>query len=228
MTNEPTVLSLSRSDRLVVWIGLPALGLLAAAGLPVLARWALDLGIGLPFGVVFRIVGAIDTPWEIGLHALLWGGLGLLAASELVRRAPSATVGMGEVALESDGRRRTLGRGEIEAVFLDGDALVLLDRESREAFRCEKPARAATTRQVFQQYGYPWRDTDPFAELYHRWVPDTGLLPVPVDAVLSARAVALRKKAGKEAVELREAVEKLGYTVRDEGDKQFWRPLVSS
>jgi hypothetical protein len=59
-------------------------------------------------------------------------------------------------------------------------------------------------------------------------VPDTGLLPVAADAVLSARAVALRKKAGKEAGELRDTLQKLGYAVRDDGDKQFWRPLVRS
>ena len=46
--------------------------------------------------------------------------------------------------------------------------------------------------------------------------------------MLSARAVVLRKKAAQEAGELRTTLEKLGYSVRDDGDKQFWRPLVRS
>ena len=79
---------------------------------------------------------------------------------------------------------------------------------------------------AFRRHGYPWHAHDPYADLFRRWVPDSGHLPPPVDAVLAARGTALRKKARTEARELRDAVEKLGFVVRDEGDRQFWRPLV--
>jgi hypothetical protein len=64
--------------------------------------------------------------------------------------------------------------------------------------------------------------------MYRRWQPDTPDLPAPVNAVLAAREVALRKKARVEVRGLSEALHKLGYATRDEGSRQFWRPLVTS
>ncbi|MBG0562894.1 YqeB family protein [Actinoplanes aureus] len=228
MRNQPVVLTYTGFDRALVTAGPAVLGLVLAAVLPMVARWALDLDIPLPFRPVWVVAGSIDRWWELAVQAAILAGLGAVVTMEILRRTASVTVGSDEVSLELADDRRTLPRADIEAIYRDGDALVVLDRESRQAFRGEARAGAAVLERAFREFGYPWRDADPFAELYHRWVPDTGLLPVAADAVLSARAVALRKKAGKEAGELRDTLQKLGYAVRDDGDKQFWRPLVRS
>jgi hypothetical protein len=177
---------------------------------------------------VWVVAGSIDRWWEVVVQAAILGALGVLGTVEILRRAATVTVGPDEMGLELGDDRRTVARADVEAIYREGDALVVLDRESRQVFRGDTRAGAAVLERAFREFGYPWRAADPFAELYHRWVPETGLLPVAADAVLSARAVALRKKAGKEAGELREALQKLGYAVRDDGDKQFWRPLVRS
>jgi len=71
-------------------------------------------------------------------------------------------------------------------------------------------------------------DVDPYADRYRRWVPDTPELPAEANAVLAAREIALKKKARREVRDLREVVEKFGFAVRDEQDRQYWRPLVRS
>ena len=226
--NRPVVLTFSGVDRALVTAGPAALGLVLAVVLPMIARWAVGLGIALPFRPAWVVAGSIDRWWEVAVQAALLVALGAVATMEILRRTAGVTVGPEQVRLDRGDDHLALDRADIEAIYRDGDALVVLDRESKQAFRGETRADAAVLERTFREFGYPWRDGDPFAGLYHRWVPETGLLPVAADAVLSARAVALRKKAAKEAGELRGALEKLGYAVRDDGDRQFWRPLVRS
>ncbi|MEU8657772.1 CysS/YqeB C-terminal domain-containing protein [Actinoplanes philippinensis] len=61
-----------------------------------------------------------------------------------------------------------------------------------------------------------------------RLSPTLVISTAAVHLTREARAVALRKKAPREAAELRDSLEKLGYSVRDDGDRQLWRPLVRS
>ncbi|WP_328477188.1 hypothetical protein OHA21_23870 [Actinoplanes sp. NBC_00393] len=225
---DSAVLTYSGASRALVLFGPAALGLLLALTVPMIARWAVGLDIPLPFGPVWRVVGSMDRWWEVAVQAAILVGLGILATVEILRRSAQITVDAEQLCLETGDERRTLPRADIEAIYRDGDALVVLDRESRQVFRGETRAEAGVLERTLREFGYPWRDADPFAELYHPWVPETGLLPVAAEAVMSARAVALRKKAGKEAGELRDALQKLGYAVRDDGDRQFWRPLVRS
>ncbi|MEU4424920.1 hypothetical protein AB0F81_30235 [Actinoplanes sp. NPDC024001] len=228
MKREPVVLTFSGVDRALVTAGPAVLGAVLGIVLPMIARWAVDLEIPLPFRPVWVVVGSMDRWWEVAVQATILAVLGALATMEILRRTALVTVADDEVRLDIADDHVRLARAEIEAVYREGDALVVLDRESKQAFRGEPRADKARLEQAFREFGYPWRDADPFAELYHRWAPETGLLPVAVEAVLSARAVALRKKAGREAGELRDALHKLGYAVRDDGDQQFWRPLVRS
>ncbi|GAA4966968.1 YqeB family protein [Actinoplanes utahensis] len=223
----PTVLTFSPAGRVIVLLGPAALGILLAVLLPVLARWLVDKRFPV-FGVVWRLASSVDAWWEVAVQAVILAVLGALASVEMVRRSARVTIAPGEVRLQTGDDVITVPRTRIDFVFLHGDRLVILDRESRHLFHGEPQADGGPLEQTFREYGYPWRDGDPFTELYQPWVPGTGLLPVAAEAVLSARAVAVRKKAAREAAELRESLEKLGYSVRDEGDRQFWRPLVSS
>jgi hypothetical protein len=104
----------------------------------------------------------------------------------------------------------------------------VLDHRSLPLTRDPNPTSRDRIAAAFRAHGYPWRERDPFAELYRRWQPDAPDLPAPVNAVLAAREAALRKKARSEVRGLSEALHKLGYATRDEGTRQFWRPLVTS
>ncbi|MBB2944184.1 hypothetical protein FB565_003913 [Actinoplanes lutulentus] len=226
MSSEPTVLSLSRLDRALIVLGPVTVGVLLALVLPPLARWLVGLGIALPFGFVVKAVAGVGGGWQLAVQAVIFGVLGLLVTAEILRRVTRITVADDVVELLTAGDRRTFARIDIGALYPERDLLIMLDPDSRRMFHGEPGASKAAMGQAFRDHGYPWHDTDPFGELYSRWEPESGRLPIEAEAVLSARAVALRKKAGTEAGELRETLQKLGYTVRDDGDKQFWRPLV--
>ncbi|WP_430790147.1 YqeB family protein [Actinoplanes sp. G11-F43] len=224
---EVTVLTFSPGTRLLVTAGPATAGILLAVLVPFLARW-LD-GIGFPvLGVVWRVIAEVDTWWKIAVQAGIFALLGALASVEITRRLTRVTIAADEVLLETGDESVTVPRPVIDFVFMTGDRLIILDPDSRQMFHGEPRAEAAMLERAFTDHGYPWRDGDPFTDLYQPWVPESGELPVAVEAVLSARAVALRKKAGKESAELRASLEKLGYAVRDDGDRQHWRPLVRS
>lgn len=214
-----------RVDRLVIHLGIPALALLVGLGLPVVARWLLDLSPGLPFRPVFRFAGAVDRPWEIAVNLVIWLGLGLGAARSAASEAAVITVDGAEVRL--GGGERGVPRAEVAAVFLDGRKLVVLDHESRQRVRETVPVSAGEAARAFREHGYPWRDADPYADRFRTWVPGAPQLPSTVDTVLAAREAALKRKAHGEVRSLGEAVQRLGYVVREEGNRQYWRPLVS-
>ncbi|WP_436529838.1 YqeB family protein [Actinoplanes sp. HUAS TT8] len=221
MTRE---LGFSPPDRVLVAAGPAAVGLLLTAVLPIVARWALGLGIALPFRAVIRVIGAVDRPWELAVQGAILVAAGLFVTLVSHERLVTITVGPGEARFGEV----SVARGDMAALYLDGETLIVLDRESRQAARCLPRARRKVLEAAFREWGFPWRDSDPYAALYRPWNPGEDGLPPAVDAVLSARAVAVRRKAAQEAGEMLTTLEKLGYSVRDDGDKQLWRPLVRS
>jgi hypothetical protein len=226
VTTEPTVLTLSRARWAVIVFGPATFGVLLAVVLPVLARWLTGLGVPLPFGFLFRLVAAVDGGREVAVQAAAFAVVGALSSVEILRRMTRVTITDERLEMQTAGERRSFARADISWLYSRRDRLILLDHDSREMFHGEPGATRAELRAAFREHGYPWRDEDPYDDLYHRWEPESGRLPVDAEAVLSARAVTLRKNAGKEAAALRSTLEKLGFAVRDEGDKQFWRPLV--
>lgn len=224
---QATVLTFSPAGRALVVLGPAVLGVLLAVLAPILARWLVRAHFPV-LGIVWRVVGSVDTWWKVAVQAAILAVLGALVSVEIMRRSTRVTVGPAEVRLQTGDRFVTVPRQQMDMVFLQGDFLVILDRESRQIFHGEPQADPEPIERAFRDHGYPWRDGDPFHDLYQPWVPETDQLPVAVEAVLSARAMALRKKAVREAGELRESLEKLGYAIRDDGDRQLWRPLVRS
>jgi hypothetical protein len=222
-----TVLLVPFGDRLRLYLGWPLTGLILALALPPLSRWLIDLRIVLPLRPVFRLLAAIDRPWEIALAiavALLIG-----AAVALVRVTASTRIGLtrDEVRLATDDWQQTIARPDVSAVFPDQGRIVVLDRESRQL--ADEPTRVPVPAlsEAFRARGYPWRDADPYLDLYRRWVAGAADLPPEVNAVLEARRSAVKRKARQEARDLRDALQRLGFAVRD-GSRQYWRPLVRS
>jgi hypothetical protein len=223
-----TVLERPLGGRLRLLLGIPVPVVLIGSLLPPLARWLLDLSSGLPLRPLIRLVGAIDRPWEIAVNLAIWFAVAIGLAWARVQESARVTLTGAEVRVDRTDGSDTVPGADVSAVFLDGERLVILDRESRqpvrETLRVARPEVAA----AFREYGYPWREADPHAELYRRWVSGTPDLPAAVDAVLAARQSALKKNSRPDARRLRQAVEQLGYAVREEGNQQYWRPLVPS
>jgi hypothetical protein len=223
-----TRLGMPLGDRIVIFLGVPVVGLLIGLALPFVARWALGLSVGLPMRPVFRVVGAVDRPWEIAANLALWLVLGLLVVRSAVIESARLTITDAELRLDRGDWSRTVPRTDIEAAFAAGKRLVVLDRESRQLVNEPVRAQMAAVSDALRVRGYPWHADDPFDGLYRRWWTDTPELPEAVNRVLAARELALKRKAADEVRELGEAVQRLGFAVREEGPKQYWRPLVRS
>jgi hypothetical protein len=219
-------LGLTRGDRVLLGVGFPLAGGGVGYGLPFLARWMLTWPWA-PFGGPLRLLDHLGHGW--GLVALVAGGglvgaaAGFLAVHEAMRVVVSDR---GLLVVRGDARS-TVAKEAVDAVFVDGKQLVVLDLQSRQVVRDRlENAAKGWVREAFLAHGYPWVEGDPYEALFRRWVPDLPDLPAAVNAMLAARAMALSKKSAGDAAELRDEVQKLGYTVRDSGSVQQWRPLV--
>jgi hypothetical protein len=225
--DEPTVLGLSRGERLLVIAGLPALGATLGYFLPPIAEWVTRLP-WVPFEGPLKLIARVHGGWAIIGCVAAGLVLGAVAAFVVLLETLRVTLTTSEVRLEKNDRSRTIPRGEVGAVFVDGKKLVILDRESRQLVRDELEGGAVAAERAFVGHGYPWVAQDPYADQYRRWIPDHPELPAAVNAVLKAREGALRRKVAVDVADLGDEVQQLGFVVRDEDGRQYVRPLSST
>ena len=220
-----TFLGISRGWRAGVVLGFAGVGLALGWFLPALTHWALDLP-WVPFRGVLRLIDSVPDPWlqlgAAGVGLLIGAGLGITAIIESL----AVTVTDQQVELRINGTSRTFTRDRIGSVFLDGKRLVLLDPATRELAREKPEASAAELAAGFRAHGYPWTDADPYRDRYQLWVPELPGLPDGANALLSARSRALAEKRADDAAELGREIGRLGVLVRDEGTRQYWRPVA--
>ncbi|MEU6768486.1 hypothetical protein ABZ916_39010 [Streptomyces sp. NPDC046853] len=224
--DRTTVLGYPRRDLLTIVIGMPLLSLLLGLALPPLARW-LSKSPVLPWRDPIEFAGSLDKPWQTAIAVGLGLVAGLLIAVTEMAETLKLKLTNQELAVEQHERTRTIERARVSAVFLDGKNLVVLDETSRQFTRGVHEAAAPVLAEAFRSHGYPWRDSDPHASLFSRWIPGAPGLPAEAHAVLAARKVALKSKAGEDVRDLGETMQGLGYVVRDEGKDQYWRPLAA-
>jgi hypothetical protein len=147
----------------------------------------------------------------------------VLAEQDYVR----VTVTDEQVRIARGGSSRQVPRGSVRAAFVDGKQLVLLGHATQELAREGGDLPDAPRLQAaFQARGYPWvPGGDPHKDDYRRWVEDLPGLPAGADAIFRARARALDRGDKVDAAQLRQELGRLGIVVRDEDNRQFWRPV---
>ncbi|MFJ9681953.1 hypothetical protein ACIRP2_28470 [Streptomyces sp. NPDC101194] len=221
------------SNRVLVATGFPVLGAVAGLLLKFLANWAASW----PWNPLEGPVALIDNAPEptATVVSLL---VGALAGVVLVLMAEHGYV---TITIEDD--RITTARGDssqsvprtaVSAVFADGKRLVILGKQGEELVAEHKNEGAdlpsvTQLAEGFQAHGYPWLpDGDPYRDTYRRWVEEMPGLPVSGNALLKARAEALKKKDEKNIAELRRELASLGVVVHDTGHRQWWRRIQQS
>lgn len=210
--------------RLLMWLGLPAVGAGALYGLTRLADWVAGLP-WFPFQGLFELVSEIPEPqrtWA-ALGVGLVGGLVLA----MIGHAESLTLTVDHqgVSFTRDDKTAKINKDQITAAFLDGKNIVLLGRDGRELAREPSELDPSQIQEAFRSTGYAWlADGDPHKEQYRRWVESDPDLPPAADAFLRARDKAIKKDQKKDVAELRQELARLGVVVRDEKKNQYWRP----
>lgn len=171
-----------------------------------------------------RLLNSVPEPWLTVLGVTAGVLLGVLVAFIALHESLTVRVSDARVTLTIHDETRELPRAEVAGAFLDGKFLVLLGHRTeelaREPFDLDRTALAA----AFTAHGHAWLPEDPHKADFHLWVPDTPGLPVGANALLSARAHAMRKTGAEEDVRaLRAELNALGMAIRDEKKRQYWR-----
>lgn len=192
-------------------------------GATFLARWLVTLPVA-PMRKPAELVNSIPDPWRTvalvaaGLVAGLVGGLLVLHHELSVRVSGDA------VSLTVADEPREFRHDRVALAFQDRGHLVLLDHEGGELAREKCDLNASRLAAAFTGHGYPWAEHDPHEGEFRRWVPGTPGLPEGANALLTARAHALRKSDdARDRRELRDELAAVGVYVRDEKKRQFVR-----
>jgi len=209
----------------LMWLGLPLVGAGVGWLLQALAGWLADLP-WVPFkGLIELLASVADNEPLATIVSLTVGAvvglvLALMGAMELL----VVRISDAEVTLRRGDDTKTINRGLVRTVFVDGKQLVLLGADAGELAREGFDLGSERMRDGFLAHGYPWAETgDPYREEFRRWVADDPALPTSADALLKARAKALEKGEKTDIVELRTELAKLGVVVREEAKRQYWR-----
>ncbi|MFF8482404.1 YqeB family protein [Streptomyces antibioticus] len=215
-----TVVAESARDVLAFCVGCGmGVGLLV----PFLADWLVSLPWA-PLKGPAELVDSVPEPARTLGTAVVGAVVGLFLGFGALHESLTVTVDDAGVGLSVRGEKREFAREEIALAARDGKQLVLLSRTGAELARenCGLPWDRLS--RAFTEHGYRWADEDPHREQFRRWVPGAAGLPEGANALLHARARALKAKDdASDARELRTELGRLGVVVRDEKDRQYWR-----
>ncbi|KEQ24057.1 YqeB family protein [Paenibacillus tyrfis] len=220
---KPTVIGFSAVIRVLIFAGCIILGIALGYFIPLIATWALTLP-WVPFEGPLKLIASFSGVWVTVVTSLLGLLAGLWFAEEVIKDTLRVVVSDETIRLEKDGVVQDLSLADISLVFLDGKQLVILGNAGEELARETYEWASKHIAGALTEHGYPWSSGgDPYKNQFRRWVLDTPDLPHTVNTLLQAREIALKKKEKGEANELRREVSKLGFVVKDEETRQYWR-----
>jgi len=221
MSADRTVVVVPRSTWVIAWVFLP-LGCGALYWLLKFLAMLLESLYWLPFPELVRIAAALREPYATLVVLVAGVGLGLRLVYRDHRKRPELTVTADAAWFKRAGKLvDEVPRTAVTAVFHDLNHLHFLSgRVEVGRFVCELDIDEV--REAFQAHNWPWRDQDPYLEEYQRGKhPDTA-----VNGLLAKRRKVLAGKDYWGAVEIRNAIGRLGVVVRDtKNDEQLWRDV---
>lgn len=226
---QQTIAGYSASTGILLYGGFGAAGLIVGYFLPRIAAWALKLP-WLPFQGPLKLIDTFNGPWLSYILSLLGLIAGFVVAYIAIKESLIVSLTDQEVQLDQNGHKQTIAHRDIGMVFMDGRHLVILGKSGQELAREKSEESAAKAANdfsyAFVKHGYPWAAKgDPYKEEYRRWVPDTPDISAAANAVLKAREIALQKKVKEEIKDLRKELNKMGFIIRDEETRQYWRQV---
>ncbi|WP_409340705.1 DUF308 domain-containing protein [Paenibacillus sp. MBLB4367] len=217
-----TVLGLTSTDKLLVGVVPPVVGLVLGWFIPAIAEWAVSLP-WVPFKGLFELIVSFQGVWVIFLTTCIGFFAGLALTYYVFRESLVVYLSDEDVRLHISGAEQSFGREEVSVAFLDGKQLVLIGQADQELYREKHESKNDKVAEAFRQHGYYWSQADPFKDAYRRWVPDMPDLTPGANALLKAREKALQKDEKEDVNDLKRELAKLGIAVREEGKRQYWR-----
>ncbi|WP_139123060.1 YqeB family protein [Cellulosimicrobium cellulans] len=227
---QPAVVGPTTTELAVLWGGAPLLGAGLAYGAVRLAGWY----AGLPWAPFQGPAELVDDMLAgrglLGalVAVALGAAAGLLLAAHAREDTAVVTVAADRASVVRRGVTTEIARAEATDVFVDRTVLVVLGERdghgSAELAHVVTELEAPRLAAAFRAQGWPWRDEDPHAGAFRRWVAGDPALPPSADAVLRARSAMLEAGKDDDVADLRRELGRLGVVVRDAGKVQHWRP----
>lgn len=222
MNENHTLLNFSKTDKVILWIGFPLIGLVLGWFLPSIAKWSSSLP-WVPFQGPLKLIASYHGVW-VGLITLI---LGLIAGITLTfmsfHESLEISIYDDRVRLKLRNEEMILEKKDISLVFLDRKQLVLLGNDEKEIFRYKQELNKNTVGAAFLKHNYPWSDSEPFKEDFKKWVVDCPDLSPAANALLKAREIAMDNGDDKEAFQLAKELWKLRVSVKEYDDRQYYR-----
>lgn len=216
-----TVVKHSLGYHAFLWVAFPFVGALLGWLLAHLPGWI--QGKPLPFSGLIEILddhsGTVMTSVLVVVGVIAGALVTLTAYDEVV----TVKVSDADVTVSVVDEAKEFKRNHVADVFTDDKFLVLLGRDTSELVRQKTDHKSARLQAAFETHGYPWRDGDPHAAEFARWVDGVPALDAHANAILRARQVALDEGKTSDITELREEAAKVGIVVRDVKKRQYWR-----
>ncbi|QNE20492.1 hypothetical protein F1D05_24490 [Kribbella qitaiheensis] len=226
-----TVIGHSKSDKLVLFGGLPLTGAALGYFLPRIADWAADRR-WVPLQGPLELISKWDSWWVVLLCTAAGLVVGVLLAAIALEDTLKVTISNSGIEFLKNQKALQVRRDQVTVVFMDGREIVVQDPSSRELARERHDQLKSEAKQIpaaFRAHGYRWSESgDPHRDRFRRWVEDDPELPPAVNAVLRARSKAFDEgdKGKADLRELRDEIGKLGYVVRDKNKNQYWRTIA--
>ncbi|AWB44759.1 hypothetical protein DCC85_11390 [Paenibacillus sp. CAA11] len=221
--SSATIVGFTKSALIMMYGGLGVVGAVIGYFIPSLAKWLLNLP-WFPFEGPLKLIRKFDGPWLPFILGAVGLIIGVILAYIVAKETLRIILSDASVRLVIGDYTQDILREEMGSVFLDKKHLVILGRNGFELAREQSDESANKVAEAFKRHGYPWLDSgDPYKEEFCRWVPETPDLPAAANALLKARESALKKDEAEDIRDLRRELAKLGYIIRDEKSRQFWR-----
>lgn len=216
MLHQTTTVPTPWWARVLGWLGLPAVGAVLLYLLLRVAAW-------VPLPGPFELIRELPEPVSSIVAAVVGTVIGLVLATMADQESLTVRLSTTDIVLTRPGYRRTLARADVAVAFSERDRLILLGRTGRELAREPSHLSRAKLSAAFREHSIAWSDQDPYLETYRRWVPDLPDVPAAAGAVFAARQTALKENDESDVKELREELGRLGFVVRDDHKRQYWR-----
>ncbi|OOC53517.1 MULTISPECIES: YqeB family protein [Nocardiopsis] len=227
----PSVVREGRGTHVFLWTVFPLLGAGIGWTLSQVPGWLARVPVWvhqLPLvpgeeqtALLARLDGPVLTAVLVVLGILAGGFVALSSYDDMT----AVEVAGDGVRVTRSGTTTAFERARVDAAFMDGRELVLLGPDTAELTRERTDHGGERLRAAFEAHGYPWYDGDPHRDEFQRWVDGMPGLEQHSQALLRARQDALKAGDADDGAELREELARLGVVVREEGGRQYWRPV---
>lgn len=170
-------------------------------------------------------ISSLNHFWVSIVATIIGVIVGLVFSIIVFSETLKVIVSDNKLKLVIDDVEKAIEKKEVSAIYLENKDLVVLGQSGHELYRGLLESKLEVIQEAFSHQSYPWKEEDPFASQYKRGVLDHPDFPADINALLNARARALKEENKEEAKHLREDLAKVGVVIRDEKKAQYVRRI---